>query len=124
MKSKLELAREQLGRVQVAAIDPVDWSDLTIYGFHAVENAVVAAADAVGLPWQKTHPSKLEVARTLAAEHGLPSVAGLLVELNTLRKSEAYGEVGPSDDTSAEDIAIAVEEYVEAVASFIEGVEA
>jgi hypothetical protein len=48
----LRLAREQLGRVQTAGLEPIDWSDLTIYGLLALENAVVAAAEHLQLPWK------------------------------------------------------------------------
>jgi hypothetical protein len=117
---KLALAREQLARAQVAALDPVDWSDLLIYGFHAVENAVVAAAEARGIAWQRTHPSKAGVARDLASAYGLPDVGDLLVDLNSLRKSEAYGEVRPTNERSAEDIVSEIETFVDAVAATIE----
>lgn len=115
--TKLRLARDQLDRVQVAWLEPVDWSDLAMYGFYALENAVVAAADHFGVQWKPNHPSKVDAARLLAEQHGLPDVASLLLELNTLRKSEAYGEMPSSRTWSAEDIAIEVEQYVEAVAA-------
>jgi len=115
--TKLRLARDQLDRVQVAWLEPVDWSDLAMYGFYALENAVVAAADHFGVQWKPNHPSKVDAARLLAEQHGLPDVASLLLELNTLRKSEAYGEMPSSRTRSAEDIAIEVEQYVEAVAA-------
>jgi hypothetical protein len=51
--------------------------------------------------------------------HGLPDITDLLIELNTLRKSEAYGEVSPSPTRSAEDIAIEVEQYVDALAALL-----
>ena len=63
-RPRLELAREQLNRVQVAAIDPVDWSDLCIYGFHAVENAVVVRPES----W--TRPAGVSPARVIAGEPG------------------------------------------------------
>ncbi|MGH8924484.1 MAG: hypothetical protein ACRDWA_07610 [Acidimicrobiia bacterium] len=47
---RVQLAKEQLERVRVAAIDPVDWSDLSLYAFYALENAVVAAAEHFGIP--------------------------------------------------------------------------
>jgi hypothetical protein len=55
----------------------------------------------------------------LANQHGLPDIADLLIELNSLRKSEAYGEASPSWTRSAEDIAIEVEQYVEAIAALL-----
>ncbi len=119
--TKLELARRQLARVQVAWLDPVDWSDLSIYGLHALENAVVAAAEHLDITWQRTHPNKVSVARRLHAEHGLPDVADLLVDLNSLRKSEAYGELPPAEQRDPEDIAITVEEFLDAVSALVEG---
>lgn len=100
-------------------MDPVDWSDLSLYAFYALENAVIVAADSLGIPWAKTHPSKVEVARTIHTDHGLPDIAPLLEELNSLRKSQAYGEEVPAHGWSAEDIAVAVEEYVDAVEALV-----
>jgi len=114
---KLALARQQLARVQVASTDPVDWSDLALYAFYALENAVAAAADHFGVSWQTTHPSKVAAARTLNTKHGLTDVAALLTTLNILRKSEAYGETPPPRSTTAEDIAREVEQFIESVAS-------
>jgi len=94
-----------------------------IYGFHALENAVVAAADHLAIPWERTHPSKVNVARALGSQHGLPDVSGLLTDLNSLRKSEAYGETPPSQSRSAEDIAVQIETFVEAIAALLNGSE-
>ena len=118
---RMQLARDQLARVQVAAYDPIDWSDLSMYAFYSLENAVVAAADHLSLEWKRTHPSKVEVSEDLHAHHGLPDIAQLLTELNSLRKSSAYGETPPSHEWSAEDIAIEVEEYIEAVDGLVVG---
>lgn len=114
-RDKLDLAREQLVRVQSACVEPVDWLELTIFAFYALENAVVAAADHFQVPWKPTHPSKVTVAQLLAEEHGLPDIADLLTELNELRKSEAYGEVLAPTRLDPEDIASAVESYIDAV---------
>ena len=117
---KVELAREQLARVQVAWLDPVDWSDLSLYGFYAVENAVAAAADKAGVAWTQNHPSKVNASKKLHDQFGLPDVSSLLVELNDLRKATAYGETQPSTSYSPEDIAIEVEQFVEAAAIFVD----
>jgi hypothetical protein len=105
--------------VQVAWLDPVDWSDLSLYAFLALENAVVAAADSLGISWERTHPSKVAAAQILYAKHGLPDIADLLVELNSLRKAEAYGEVRPSQYLEPEEVAVQVEGYVEAVGALL-----
>lgn len=114
-RDKLDLAREQLVRVQSACVEPVDWLELAIFAFYALENAVVAAADRFGVPWKPTHPSKVAVARLLAERNGLPDVADLLIERNELRKSEAYGEILAPTELDAEDIASTVEGYIAAV---------
>ena len=114
---KLGLARQQLARVQVATTDPVDWSDLALYAFYALENAVAAAADHFAVSWQTTHPSKVAAARELHTKHGLPDVSALLTTLNTLRKSEAYGETPPPRSITAENIATEVEQFVDSVAA-------
>jgi hypothetical protein len=115
----LELARKHLVRVQVAAHDPVDSSDLYIYGFLTLENAVVAAADHFGIEWKKTHPSKAEVADELHRGHGLADVSGLLRTLNDLRKAESYGEAATPIGMTAEQIAVAIEAYVESVGELL-----
>jgi hypothetical protein len=92
---KLKLARDQLARVQVAAYDPVDWSDLAMYSFYALENAVVAAADHFGVQWKPNHPSKVEAARLLANQHGLPNIANLLIELNTFARAKPMARYHP-----------------------------
>ncbi len=117
---RLELARGQLAKVQTSWFDPTDWSDLTIYGMHACENAAMAAADKVAIPWKKTHWHKVDVAIQLHKEHGLPDIADLLKELNELRKGFSYGELTVRPSMSAEYIAGQVEEYVESVAKFLE----
>jgi len=118
---RLDLAREQASRAQVAAFEPEDWAELAIWAFYALENAVITAADQLQLPWEKSHPSKVKVSRSLHGAHGLPDASSLLIELNELRKSEAYGEVQPSRSMTAEEIVIAVEGYIEAVGQLVEG---
>ena len=114
-KQGLDLAREQLARVQVASFEPIDWSDLAMYAMYALENAVIAAADHLGIPWRRTHVSKVETAQALHRDHGLSDVSSLLQDLNELRKSEAYGEIHPPISLDAEDVATEVELFVEAV---------
>lgn len=117
---KLDLARQQLAKVQVAAWDPVDWLDVSLYGFYALENAVAAAADHAGIHWKQTHPSKVDASVELTQGHGLPDIAELLRDLNAIRKSSAYGEYLAPHGRSAEEIASEVEGYIDAVASFVD----
>ena len=111
-RDRIELAKRELGKAQVAAIDPVDWLDVALYSFYALENAVAAGGDLEGISWKRTHDSKIEVAQELHQRLGLPDVSDLLRDLNELRKSESYGEIRPPVSRSAEDIVGEVEEYV------------
>jgi hypothetical protein len=113
----LELARKQLAKVH-EAWDPPDWSDLSIYGFLCLENAVMAAAIHAGLSTQRTHPSKAGAAAQLSVSAGLNDVSALLRTLNDARKAEAYGDV-PRPPLDPEDLAREIEEYVNAVEEFI-----
>jgi hypothetical protein len=47
-------------------------------------------------------------------------IADLLIDLNTGRKAETYGDVDRPEDLEAEDVASAVEEYVEVVVEIIQ----
>ncbi|MGB8380188.1 MAG: hypothetical protein WCG47_02875 [Dermatophilaceae bacterium] len=118
---RLGLAREQLARVPAAWIEPVDWSDLTMYAFYALENAVVAAADQTATDWQRSHQRKAALASQLHATNALPDVSTLLRNPNELRKAHAYGETTPPSSVTAESIEVLTEEYIEAVASLLGG---
>ena len=115
---KLTLARRHLERVQAAWDDPVDWADLSIYGFYALEAAVDAACLHVGSDTTKRHPARAKAAVALASSHGLPDVSELLRDLNQVRKHQSYGD-GDAPELSAEETAVAVETYVDSVAALI-----
>ena len=114
----LKLARSHLERVQAAWDDPTDWTDLATYGFYCLEAAVMAAASHLGWSVRRTHVDKAAAAERLSEELGLPEITDLLSDLNSARKSAAYGDV-PFPDLDAEDVVIEVERYVEAVAKLI-----
>lgn len=114
----LELALRHLERVR-ASWDPPDGTDLALYGFYCLEASVVAAALHVG--WQRPsgHRDKEKAARRLITAHGLPDISGLLVELNEMRKYEAYGDIVRPDEMDPEDTAHEIENYVESVKALI-----
>jgi len=116
-EKQLELAKKHLLRVQ-EAWDPPAWDDLSLYGFYCLENAVTAAATHANITFKKTHAAKVDAARRLTAQHGLPNVEDLLKDLNEARKSEAYGDIA-SPELDAEDVASEIERYVEAVETFL-----
>jgi hypothetical protein len=115
----LALARKHLERVQAAWDTPTDWSDLTIYGMYAVEAAILAAAVRLGRELKKTHWDKAGFASELAEKHGLPDASALVSGLNTGRKAMAYGDEEMPEEAlgDPEDLATAIEEFVEAVAN-------
>jgi len=121
-RAKLRLAKKHLGRVQTAYWDPKDPEGAVTWAFYAYENAVVAAAEAIGLPWKKTHPSKVEVAGLLH-QRGMLSldVGEKIALLNELRKDVEYGEPGPSlEEVDLEDLSTELEEFIEEVERLVE----
>jgi hypothetical protein len=116
--SKLALAQRQLEVVQVAADEPVDWDDLSLYGFYCLENAVEAAALHFGIKTTHIHSEKADIASRLHEEQGLADVSDLLVDLNYARKAAAYGDVEPPE-LDPEDVASEIEAYVESVATIL-----
>lgn len=118
----LEVARRHLQKVEVAWWDPVDWADLTLYGFYCLEACVVAMALHLGQPRPKrTHPAKVALAKDLATSHGLPDIEQMLIALNDRRKFEAYGDIELADDDEldAEDLANGIRGYFEAVEALV-----
>lgn len=88
------LAQNHLDRARRAASkDPVDWTDLTVYGFYCLEVALKAAAEHLGTRITTSHTRKAQLAKELAANHNLPDVSTLLAELNDARKATGYGDV-------------------------------
>ena len=101
------------------AWDPVDWADLSHYGFHALENAIDAACAHFGLESAgNSHWKRVERALELHRDHGLDDVSDLLRDLNETRKSESYGDV-TAPPLDAEDTAVSIEGYVEAVGKLL-----
>ncbi len=113
VQEKLEFAQKHL-RKALEAWDPVDWADLSMYGFYCLEAAVDAAALAHNVESESQHWARVDAARKLADNFGLPDIADLLRDLNEIRKSEAYGDVQVSY-LDPQDVATALERYVEEV---------
>jgi hypothetical protein len=116
-EEQLELAKRHLEKVQAAWFEP-DWYDLSLYGFYCLENAVCAAATHAGISFKRSHRGKVTVAEILATQYGFPDVAELLVDLNDARKASAYGDID-RPELDAEDVAEAIEKYVQAVEDFL-----
>lgn len=111
----IRIAQSHLERVQASWDDPVDWAILSMFGLYCLEACVVAAALHLGGPRPGSHLKKGQEAQRLSAVHGLPDVSDLLVDLNNMRKHEAYGDIVPPGNLDPQDVASEVEEYFEAV---------
>lgn len=120
VKHKLELADRHLGRVQEAALDPIDWAVLSTFGLHALEAAVDAAALFLDLDVQPKHWVRQDTAERLATDYGLPPVRDLLNDLNETRKAEAYGDVAAPPTLDADEVAIRIEAFLHSVTEIVE----
>lgn len=119
--AKILLAKEQLERVQNAAVEP-DPESAVMWAFYAYENCIVAIAELHGRRWYPNHRQKADLARDFYAE-GLVSrdVGDELEELNALRKDVAYG--GPGEellDKNLEDLSAELEEFIADIETRIE----
>lgn len=114
-----EFAQNHLARARRAAhATPVDWTDLTVYGFYCLEVAVRAAADHLGAKVTTNHLEKAQLAKSLADAHNLPDVSALLLSLNRARKATGYGDVRiPALDS--DDLLAQLEGYVSAVGDLL-----
>lgn len=115
---KIELAMQHLERVQTAWFEPTDWTELSIFGFYCLENAIDPAAEHFGIPIAPNHFKRVERAEILASVHGLADVGELLVQLNIARKNAAYGDT-ELPDLDAEVLASSIEEFVDSVEALI-----
>jgi len=112
-------AKEQWERAANDSYAPADPGSCVTWSFYAYENAVVAAAIALGEDWEEDHGKKKRLAKKLAERgHLKTDVSDLLDRLNGLRKDIAYGE--PGSELANEDL----EDLVRQLESFLSEVEA
>jgi len=94
-RTHLARARDQWDRAVADSWEPADPAECVTKCFYAYENAVVAAATAIGTAWTKKHHEKAALARKLFEQKVLKAdVSERLVELNELRKDVSYGDPG------------------------------
>ena len=118
-QDSFQLARSHLQRVRTSWDDPTDWTILATFGFYCLEACIVAAALHLGWPRPGGHPAKESSADRLSADHGLPNVRNLLSDLHEMQKHEAYGDTPPPSGLDAEDVATAIEAYVDSVGNLL-----
>ena len=114
-EDSLRLAQAHLERVQRASCEPTDWADLSSYGLYCLEAYIVAAALHLEQPRPGSDFAKAETAESLHQEHGLPDIGDLLIDLNTMRKHQAYGDTPAPVGMDPEDTAGMIETYVNPV---------
>ncbi len=118
-EESFNLALKHLEGVAVASHDPTDWLELSTFGFYCLEACVVAAALQLERTRPGNHWTKVQEAGHLTTEHQFPNIENLLVDLNTMRKHEAYGDVEPPDNLDPEEVASEIEAYVEQVGKLV-----
>ena len=119
-KERIARARSQLERVQTAA-SADDPESVVVWAFYAYENCVTSLAEFHSRAWNKTHPSKVQLARTLY-NAGLVSrdISNHLRDLNRLRKDVAYEGPGPDlEELDLEDLAGRLEDFIDEIATTI-----
>ncbi len=118
-KDYLKLANKHLKKVQLAW-DPPDWDDLSTYGLYCLEASVHAAVIKSGGTPERTHWGKVNQAKDLTKNHGLPDIEDLLKDLNQARKANAYGDEDfDESDFDAQDISDSIEDYFDKVSDFV-----
>jgi uncharacterized protein (UPF0332 family) len=112
--ASLEISEKQLHKASVHSWEPSDPAQCVTMTFYSYENAVVAAAIALGYEWQATHPSKVDVARRLVKEGRVKTDIGeRLTELNRLRKDVSYGDAGEElSGVDLEDVVAELEAFI------------
>jgi hypothetical protein len=91
--------------------------------FYAYENAVVAAAIAISMPWEENHGQKRKLARQLHKDKHLSvDISDRLNRLNDLRKDVSYGEPGDQlKKVDLEQLVMDLESFIGEVSELIQG---
>lgn len=124
-RKHLDLAKGQCDDATTAWWPPTNAADCVSKSFYGYENAVVAAAIALGIPWKKTHPDKQRIAAELAGNGRVTTdISALLAQLDKLRKDVSYDEPGPElEAVDLEDLVSELETFLDQVSQVIQDVE-
>ncbi len=123
--SHLERARAQWDSAAVDAWEPAEPADCVTKCFYSYENALVAAATALGTVWTKKHYEKAALAKRLFEQNKLKTdVSDLLVRLNELRKDVSYGDPGQElSEVDLEDLVSQLELFLDEVGELVASLE-
>jgi hypothetical protein len=124
-KAHLARARDQWDRAAVDSWPPEQPAECVTKCFYSYENALVAAATAVGATWTKKHYEKAGLAKKLFEQNKLKTdISGLLVKLNELRKDVSYGEPGEKlSGVDVEDLVSQLELFLDEVGELVANLE-
>ncbi len=117
----LARARDQWDRATVDAWEPAEPAECVTKCFYAYENALVAAAAALGAAWTKKHYEKAALAKKLFEQNKLKTdISDLLARLNELRKNVSYGEPGEElSELDLEDLVSDLERFLDEVGELV-----
>jgi hypothetical protein len=121
----LARARDQWDRAAVDSWSPEDSAGCVTKCFYSYENALVAAATALGTAWTKRHYEKADLARRLFEQNKLKTdISDLLVRLNELRKDVSYGDPGVElSQINLEDLVSELESFLGEVGELVSSLE-
>ena|SRR5579863_6394017 len=121
----LARARDQWDRAVIDSWTPVDAAECVTKCFYSYENALVAAATALGTVWTKKHYEKAALAKRLFEQNKLKAdISVLLVRLNELRKDVSYGDPGKElSEVDLEDLVSNLELFLDEVGELVASLE-
>lgn len=121
----LARAKDQWNRATVDSWEPEEPADCVTKCFYSYENALVAAATALGTTWTKKHYEKADLAKRLFEQNKLKTdISSLLVKLNDLRKDVSYGEPGEElSEVNLEELVSRLELFLDEVGELVASLE-
>ena len=105
--------------------EPTDPAECVGKCFYAFENAVVAAATALGRSWEKNHRHKALLAGSLFDDGKVTkNIHDTLVKLNDVRKDIVYGEPGLMiEEIDLKNLVSELDEYLIQIEQLVDPVE-
>ena len=105
--------------------EPADPAECVTKCFYSYENALVAAATALGASWTKKHYEKAALAKKLFEQNEVKTdVSDRLVKLNELRKDVSYGDPGEElSEVDLEDLVSELELFLDEVGKLVTNLE-
>ena len=121
-EQRLQTARKQWDQAAVDSWDPAEPAECVTKCFYGFENAVTAAAIALGEKWTTKHYEKADLAHRLAATGRLKTdISERLVELNGLRKDVQDGTPGEAlVDADLEGMVSELESFLDEVEDLVD----